>query len=61
MDAEGYYREWTSHEVIVAPHLSHAITVTVTGRNTNGIKEYIGETFHQALMTPIASDAMAMA
>lgn len=49
----GYYDGWTEHCVIVKPSLSHGYTLRVTGRNRNGIKEYIADTFHDALSAAI--------
>lgn len=49
MDEHGYYCGWTEHSVIVKASLAFGIRVIVTGRNRRGIKEYIGETFHNWL------------
>lgn len=49
MNETGYYDGWTDHKVIVSPSLSHGFTLRVTGRDRNGIKEYIADTFHNAL------------
>ena len=49
MDEHGGYDGWTAHKVTVKPNLVHGITLTVSGRNRNEIKDYISETFDQAL------------
>jgi hypothetical protein len=59
MDDDGYYRRWTSHEVIVTASLAHGFDLRVTGRDHNGIKEYLIAVFHHALMTQIAASTMA--
>ena len=61
MDDDGFYREWTSHEIIVTPNLAHCIDIKITGRDVRGIKEYLGEVFHQALMQPIDTEALRYA
>lgn len=45
----GLYDGWTQHTVIVRPSLSHGFTLRVTGRDRNGIKEYISDVFNNAL------------
>tara|TARA_R110000868_G_scaffold96839_2_gene266203 strand:- start:1274 stop:1702 length:429 start_codon:yes stop_codon:yes gene_type:complete len=49
MDAHGGYDGWTEHDVIVTPSLQFGMALRVTGRNRNGIKEYIREVFYHAL------------
>jgi hypothetical protein len=44
----GMYDGWTDHTVTVTPSFSGFI-LRVSGRNRNDIKEYIGDTFHEAL------------
>lgn len=53
MDDAGCYAGWTEHDIIVRPHLSHGFTLRVTGRDRNGIKDYIGDTFHAALSAEV--------
>jgi len=45
MDDAGYYGGWTEHTVRVKPSLAWGFDLTVSGRDRNGIKDYIGETF----------------
>ena len=50
MDDNGYYDGWTEHVVTVKPSLCFDIEISVSGRNRNGIKEYILDTFHHLLI-----------
>ena len=45
----GMYDGWTEHTVVVTPSLSLGFHVKVTGRDRNGIKDYIAECFSCAL------------
>lgn len=49
MNENGMYDGWTDHTVTVKPSLVHEFTLTVSGRDRNGIKEYIADTFQSAL------------
>lgn len=49
MNACGYYDGWTEHEIIVSPCLQFGISVHVTGRDRNDVKEYLGEIFNYEL------------
>jgi hypothetical protein len=53
MDANGIYDGWTDHQVIVTPSLQFRISLRVTGRNRNDIKEHIAETFVSTLNAEI--------
>lgn len=48
MDANGCYDGWRDYRVVVRPAFD-GITVTVTGRDYNDLKSYLGELFHEAL------------
>lgn len=48
MNEAGFYSGWTDHEVIVTATFD-GLDIRVTGRNRNGIKEYLAETFGYAL------------
>jgi hypothetical protein len=48
MNEVGYYDGWTDHTVIVTPTFS-GIDITVTGRDKNDVKNYIGEVFYDCL------------
>lgn len=49
----GYYDGWTEHKVIIKASLAHGFDIQVSGRNRNDIKDYIAETFMQALRVEV--------
>lgn len=49
MDEGGGYCGWSEHKVIVTPSLVFGFNLRVTGRDKNGIKEYIHEVFGELL------------
>jgi hypothetical protein len=53
MDEHGFYDGWTDHTVTVTSSLLSGIAIRVSGRNRNGIKDYIYETFEHALQESI--------
>ena len=53
MDAHGFYAGWTSHEVIVTPSLQFGISLRITGRNRNEIKDYLHEIFDLSLRAEV--------
>jgi len=50
MNEHGMYSGWTQHDVIVTPSLVNEFNLRITGRNRNGIKDYIAEIFSLALL-----------
>lgn len=52
MDEMGGYDGWTSHVVYVKPSFE-GITLRITGKDKNDIKDYIGDVFHEWLNTEI--------
>lgn len=48
MNDHGYTR-WTHHTVTVRPSFVHTLDIHISGRDYNGIKEYIAEVFDHAL------------
>jgi len=54
MNSDGYYDGWTQHSVIVTPSFA-GFDIKVTGRDRNGIKEYIAECFHNSLWQSVAN------
>ena len=48
MDEHGYYTKWTDHTVTVRPAFQ-GLDIRVSGRNHNGIKEYIEGCFDHCL------------
>ncbi len=49
MNDGGMYDGWTEHTIKVKPSLGLDYHLTISGRDRNGIKEYISECFSQAL------------
>lgn len=47
MNDAGYYVGWSEHTVIVIPSFIFGADIRVTGKNKNGIKDYIYDTFYQ--------------
>ncbi len=56
MNENGMYDGWTEHKAIVSPSLTSDFDLKVTGRDRNGIKEYLAETLDFALRREIAQD-----
>lgn len=57
MNDHGYYSGWTQHQVIVRPSLCWGISLSVTGRDRNEIKECIAELFQHALTRLVVETA----
>jgi hypothetical protein len=49
MHDSGMYDGWTEHGVVITASLAHGIDMRITGRDRNGIKDYIAECFDAAL------------
>lgn len=49
MNENGFYTGWTNHLVYVKPSFIGEYDIRITGRNVNGIKEYIADVFHNVL------------
>ena len=49
MDDDGYYDGWTDHRIAVRPSLVFGISLAISGRNRNEIKDYLHEQFDCAL------------
>ena len=49
MNDNGMYVKWTDHLLVVTPSLMFDFEIRVGGRDHNDIKDYIRETFDQAL------------
>lgn len=56
MDEGGGYDGWTDHTVTVRPCLRSGIVLSISGRNENGIKEYLHDLFWTALNREIPND-----
>jgi hypothetical protein len=53
MNDGGYYDGWTEHDVIVTPSLASGFNIKVTGRDRNGIKDYLGDLFYESLVSEV--------
>lgn len=60
MDENGMYDGWTDHTVTVQPSLAFGIDMRISGRDRNGIKEYLYDTFHSALEEEVPEDWRAV-
>lgn len=49
MNDAGFYDGWTEHTVTIRPSFISRFTVEVSGRNRNGIKDFIADSFASAL------------
>jgi len=52
MNDGGMYDGWTEHTVSITPAFA-GINVSVSGRNRNDIKDYLGDTFQCALTAEV--------
>lgn len=59
MNDGGYYDGWTGHTITVRPSLWAGITISISGRNRNDIKEYLHEMFDCDLHAKIRWDDAA--
>jgi hypothetical protein len=48
MNENGYYDGWTGHEIILTPSFN-GYDMRITGKDRNGIKDYIGDVFTHCL------------
>jgi hypothetical protein len=49
MNEYGIYEGWTEHSVTVRCSLALGLCVSIGGRDQNGIKDYLGDTFRECL------------
>jgi len=49
MNENGMYDGWTDHKLTVTPSLQFGISLSISGRNRNDIKDYLHETYSCAL------------
>lgn len=56
MNEVGYYDGWTQHKIIVTPSLIYGFDLRITGRDRNGIKEYLAQLFSHALEQEFDAD-----
>ena len=53
MDEGGGYDGWTEHSIVITPSLVFGFHMKITGRDRNGIKDYLAEMFNSALSEEI--------
>lgn len=49
MNEDGYYDGWTHHVITVRSSLAYGLELKISGPDRNGIKDYLHETFFEAL------------
>jgi hypothetical protein len=52
LNENGYYDGWTNHKLTVTPSFT-GIDMKISGRDSNGIKEYLYELFHSTFTQEI--------
>ena len=60
MNHGGFYDGWTDHSAIVTPSFVGGFDLRLTGRDRNGIKDYLGELLHHSLSKEIGDWADIM-
>ena len=55
LSQHGFYTKWTDHTVTVTPSF-YGINIKVSGRDHNGIKDYIAECFDSALNETVSDE-----
>jgi len=62
MRESGMYDGWTVHKVTIRPSLVFGFNISsISGRDRDDIKSYIGEAFHSALSTIVDEEGKAVA
>lgn len=56
MNENGMYDGWTDHKCVVRPSLQFGIVIDITGKDRNGVKEYLYQTFEYCLTRLIVAD-----
>lgn len=56
MDENGMYCGWTEHKLTIRASLQFGIDLRISGRDRNGIKEYLHETYQYALTSKVWQD-----
>jgi hypothetical protein len=47
MDEHGMYDGWSEHRLIITPSLVYGFNMRITGRDRNGIKDYLTSLFYE--------------
>ena len=53
MDTDGYYDGWTEHTITIRPSFSLGLTIVMSGKDRNEIKNYIAEVFECSLSVTV--------
>ena len=53
MNGAGYYDGWSDHSVTLRAALADFPEMVISGRDRNGVKDYIADTFREALALPV--------
>lgn len=60
MNDAGMYDGWTDHKIVVTPDLTSEISIHVTGRDRNDIKDYLAETYQFALTRTLDDESESL-
>lgn len=55
MNEVGYYDGWTEHKITVTPTFN-GMDIRISGKDRNGIKDYLHDVFYHALTVEIPDD-----
>lgn len=56
MNEGGCYDGWTHHQVIITASLVHGLSLRITGKNRNDIKDYLYDVFDSTLTSEVEFD-----
>lgn len=51
LNEDGYYTGWTDHKLVITPSLAFGININITGKDKNGVKEYLTDMFNDIFTT----------
>ena len=57
MNQDGFYTNWTKHDIVLSPDFVYKYEIKITGRNQNEIKDYIHDSFWFVLDKEVADTA----
>ena len=56
MNENGYYTHWSDYKLTLRPCLQFGTSSTISGRDVNGIKDYLHDEFHACLTSNVWAD-----
>jgi hypothetical protein len=59
MNDNGFYDGWTEHKITITPDLVFDISLKITGKNINDIKDYFHEVFQHNLTQEVSKEEQA--